>query len=137
MNKTLKRQSILILSLLLFCLIITGCSKEQTYVSEMTDEMANNIIETCSDFYNVTVEEIEIHKFHGSFDDANVVEIYIDGFLGATLVTTFEVAGIEFINGGNPWSLVVVYQNNVYNLQQAYENGILTKSSLEKISKSY
>ena len=137
MNKTLKRQSILILSLLLFCLIITGCSKEQTYVSEMTDEMANNIIETCSDFYNVTVDEIEIHKFHGSFDDANVVEIYIDGFLGATLVTTFEVAGIEFINGGNPWSLVVVYQNNVYNLQQAYENGILTKSSLEKISKSY
>ena len=137
MNKTLKRQSTLILSLLLFCLIITGCSKEQTYVSEMTDEMANNIIETCSDFYNVTVDEIEIHKFHGSFDDANVVEIYIDGFLGATLVTTFEVAGIEFINGGNPWSLVVVYQNNVYNLQQAYENGILTKSSLEKISKSY
>ena len=103
----------------------------------MTDEMAKNIIETCSDFYNVTVDEIEIHKFHGSFDDASVVEIGIDGFLGPTLVTTFEVAGIEFINGGHPWSLVVVYQNNVYNLQQAYENGILTKSSLEKISKSY
>ena len=137
MNKTLKRKSILILSLLLFCLIIAGCRKEQTYISEMTEEMANNIIETCSDFYNVTVDEIEIHKFHGSFDGASVVQIGIYGLEGMTWVTTFEVAGIEFTDYGNPWHVVVVYQNNVYNLKEAYENGILTKSSLEKLPKGF
>jgi hypothetical protein len=137
MNKTLKRKSILILVLILFCLIITGCNKEQTYISEMTEEMANNIKHACSIEYNVTVDEIEIHKFHGSFDDASVVEIYIYGLEGTTGVTTFEVAGIEFTHGGNPRSLVVVYQNNVYGLKEAYENGILTKSSLEKLPKEF
>ena len=137
MNKTLRSKSILILVLISFCLIITGCRKEQTYISEMTEEMANNIIETCSDFYNVTVDEIEIHKFHGSFDGASVVQIGIYGLEGMTWVTTFEVAGIEFTDYGNPWHVVVVYQNNVYNLKEAYENGILTKSSLEKLPKGF
>lgn len=137
MNKTLKRKSILILSLLLFCLIITGCSKEQTYIAEMTDEMANNIIETCANAEKVTVDEIEIYKFYGSFDGACVVQIGIYGLEGMTEETTFEVGGIEFTDAGSQWFLVVVYQNDTYTLKQAYEEGILTKSSLEKLPKVF
>jgi hypothetical protein len=137
MNKTLKRKSIVILSLLLFCLIITGCNKEQTYISEMTEEMANNIKHVCSIEYNVTVDEIEIHKFHGSFDDASVVKITVEGYLYDTMYKTVEIAGIEFVFPGTPGSIVVVYQNNVYGLKEAYENGILTKSSLEKLPKEF
>ena len=82
----------------------------------------------------VTFENTSIRRYYGTFKGTSVVRVTSDA-LGYHQALWYEtVAGVTFhYNYG--WRISVWRGGNFYNLQQAYDNGFLTKYNLRTIER--
>lgn len=103
----------------------------------LTEERENQIKTVCATKYNVTIEEVDIYVFYGVFDNVCLVRVGIEGFLYDCMEKTVEIGGVEFFFPGIPGTIGIVYQNNVYNLKEAYDAGIINAKHLKEFPKTF
>jgi len=79
----------------------------------------------------LTLEDVKILNKYGTYNSAVVVRMERGAY---HVVTTIEVGGIEFTFGDTNTALVWK-DGHFFELKDAYDRGLLTKSNLEALAK--
>ena len=131
----MKGKKIRIICLLAFVILacFTICSCSSKALSKQEEQA---IVETYILEYNeqAEVDSVVVEHFFGRFNNALVV-LMKDEMRGDTgVMTDREVAGVTFTYPYSNREITVFINNAFVTLQQAYEDGLLSKDNLEKIA---
>jgi hypothetical protein len=81
----------------------------------------------------VDFDDVYISKYYGTYNQASVITVLIDGAGVGQQPWSETVGGIEFTNNVNA-PIIVFYNNDFHSLQQAYENNFLTLANLQSVA---
>lgn len=105
------------------------------YVLDEETEYKDEIIEAYKSKYNLEYN-IEISKIYGVFyKDSKLVIPFIQGGPGDAVAWGETVANIYFYYGDHH-RIEVYYDNDFYTLQEAYDNGLLTRENIIEMARN-
>ena len=105
------------------------------YVLDEETEYKDEIIEAYKSKYNLEYN-IEISKMYGVFyKDSKLVIPFIQGGPGDAVAWGETVADIYFYYGDHH-RIEVYYDNEFYTLQEAYDNGLLTRENIIEMARN-
>lgn len=100
--------------------------------NQNTNEIEDVIIQAYKEKYKITVE-LEIEKIYATYEkDEKEVIAFMIGNYGDAVFWSETVAGIFFYYADHR-RIEVYYDNNIYTLQEAYDNNLLTVDNLKEI----
>jgi hypothetical protein len=90
--------------------------------------------------WNLTADEVWIEKYYGIYNGCIAV-ILSNKYLipGDGVYINYEleivVSSVSFLYGGNIGAKIVIYENGkLYDIQESYDKGMLTKEDLKSIA---
>ena len=131
------------LFLLVFIVLLSfnliSCVKETKYIELLPDEIKNEIKLVAATKYERNTENIEIEYFFGGFDNSYI--IILNTPVNEYLVDYTENVGeydFRYLRHYNLCNSMVVYNNNnLYTLQEAVDNKLLTLDNIKKVKENF
>ena len=113
---------------LISCASVGGYSE-----TKAMEDLLEKVKKDYADFYGFESQKVIIGRYYGTFGDAVVFYVWADGFDEAACETEIYVAGEEFVFGSSR-ELDVWHNGKICNLNQAYDNGVLTKENIIELA---
>lgn len=89
----------------------------------------------CAIFVNLTPDQVKL-RFMGIFGESYVLFVDVKDMMYAEVITTDTVAGLQFVYSCSQ-RMQVWSDGQFYNLQLAYDNGLLTREDLRTLARDY
>ena len=107
---------------------LTGCASRPNLDAQR--ELA--IRQSFAEKYSVNIVGVSVAFYYGTYNGTSVVLMTSTEFGAATVITTEIIAGISFTFPSS--NVFVAWRDgNFYSVQDAYDNGFLTRSHLRTI----
>ena len=142
-NKTRELSKIvaIVLIVMVLVMILSGCGRTYPRPSldidpELELEIRRTMMQDFEQSPNITepvsIDDFWVEFYYGTYNGVSVVFMRTTKFAGGDAMTTVIVSGIEFI-----FPTTIVFsawrKGNFYSVQQAYDNGWLTRPQLRTI----
>lgn len=95
-----------------------------------------NVIRTYSKVNEVDENTVKIKYYVGNYDDVDVAIVVCSKYDYLQAITTEEIAGISFTYYEYN-KLIVIYNGEVFSLEDAYNDNIINKDELININNNY
>ena len=145
MKSVLRSIWVLLVMIMFFSVILSACANKEpentNNMVELSKEIEIEIKQTHLDYLltkngyqDTTIDDIYIQKYYGTYNGCVVVMIQdkLSGVNGAIKEAT--IADVKFYYGSGNISIQIWKEQKFYELQSAYDQGLLTKEDLKKIA---